>query len=268
VSQRIATSDRPLGWLAAAIGGALALALQVASPVGVPLYDGASVVEPYRFLHPTGNQVGDPTSFTSMPTLKGNQSPVFAAATLESPPQAQLVAMEDAFSLPQGITKLMVSITPIDPPAAPVEGSIAGNVYRISVTDQAGTPLASKPCDDCRSLVLRAPETMTEEGTIRRFANGEWTEVATLHAGMISMYQANVDELGDYAVFGTATGGPGGLDPLVFGGIALAGFLAVVAGLFWYRRRPPPIPVARLGAGRGRVPSKRRGPRRPPSGRS
>ena len=60
----------------------------------------------------------------------------------------------------------------------------------------------------------------------------------------------------------------GGLDPLLFGGIALAAFFAVVAGLFWYRRRPPPVPVVRLGPGRGRMPSKRRGPRRPPSGRS
>jgi hypothetical protein len=83
------------------------------------------------------------------------------------------------------------------------------------------------------------------------------------------MYQSNLEGLGDFAVVTNATSGPGdGLDPLLFGGIALAAFFAVVAGLFWYRRRPPPVPVVRLGPGRGRTPSKRRGPRRPPTGRS
>jgi len=55
---------------------------------------------------------------------------------------------------------------------------------------------------------------------------------------------------------------------LIIGGIALVAFFAAVAGLFWYRRRPPPVPVATLGPGRGRIPSKRKAPRRPPSGRS
>ena len=88
----------------------------------------------------------------------------------------------------------------------------------------------------------------------------------TDHAGFASMYQSNLEALGDFAVVTGASGGPGGgggLDPLLFGGIALAAFFAIVAGLFWYRRRPPPVPVARLGPGRGRVPSKRKGPRRP-----
>jgi hypothetical protein len=87
------------------------------------------------------------------------------------------------------------------------------------------------------------------------------------------MFQANAPAMGDYAVIvGTLPGGGGGgdsgADLLLFAGIALALFFAAVVGLFWYRRRPAPVPVARLGPGRGRVPSKRKGPRRPPSGRS
>ena len=92
------------------------------------------------------------------------------------------------------------------------------------------------------------------------------------HAGIAGMFQANAPAMGDYAIIVAAGpvsgGGDGGLDLLLFAGIALALFFAAVAGLFWYRRRPAPVPVARLGPGRGRVPSKRKAPRRPPSGRS
>jgi len=259
-------SDRRRGWLLILAGGALALALQVAAPVGVPLYDGVVVAEPYRYLHPTGGQAGDPTSATDEKPVSGNQSPFFAAATEESPPQAQLVAMDDAFQLNPGSTHLNVSITAVDPVAPPTNGTIAGNVYRFAVTDDAGRPLAPKTCDGCRTLVLRAPDGVTE-GRVQHFADGLWTDVVTDHA-VASMYQSNLNALGDFAVVTSGTGPNGGLDPLLFGGIALVAFFAVVAGLFWYRRRPPPVTVVRLGPGRGRMPSKRRGPRRPPTGRS
>jgi hypothetical protein len=271
------TRERVLGGLAIAASLALALVMQARAPVGVPLYDGVVNVEPYRYLHPTGNQVGDPSSFESTPAVAGSVSPVFAAATEESPPQAQIVAMQDAFQVPAGTTALHVTIKPVDPVAPPTTGSIAGNVYRFTVTNQAGAPVQAKPCDACRSVVLRAPEGVTD-GTVAVFTGGTWKPVATVHAGSVGMYQANPDGLGDFAII---AGGPaptptqqgasggGGIDPLVFGGIALALFFAAVAVLFWYRRRPPPVPVARLGGQRGgRIPSKRKSPRRPPSGRS
>jgi hypothetical protein len=268
------TRDRALGWLALTGGLALALLVQTRAPVGVPLYDGVVVPDPYRYLHPTGNQPGDPSSFDTTKAVSGNVSPLFAAATSESPPQAQLIAQQDAFQLPSGTTSLKVSIDPVDATTQPTEGSIAGNVYRISVTDQDGTALMPKSCATCRSLVLRAPDNVTE-GAIAYLQGESWTKVTTIHAGTVGIFQANADALGDYAVISgvESPGGDGaerGLlgDPLVFGGIALALFFAAVAVLFWYRRRPPPVPVARLGPGRGRVPSKRKGPRRPPSGRS
>ena len=264
---------RALGWLAIAAGLGLSFAVQLWAPVGVPLYDGVVVAEPYRYLHPTGDQPGDPTDASLTQPVDGTKSPVFAIATDEQPPQAQLISQEDAFQLADGATELNIAITPVDPTVQPSSGSIAGNVYRFAVTDQTGKPLVTKPCDSCRSLVLRAPEDVTE-GTVAHLVNGAWVGVATFHAGTVAMFQANADTLGDFAVIvgGAPPGGGGGgalgLDPLVFGGIALALFFAAVVVLFWYRRRPPPVPVVRLGPGRGRIPSKRKAPRRPPSGRS
>jgi hypothetical protein len=266
---------RVVGALVAALGLGLALAVQIATPVAVPLYDGVVPVEPYRFLHPTGDQQGDPTSFTSTPAATGNESPFFAAATAENPPQAQLIVEQGAFRLSAGTSQLQVSITPVDPVAQPTEGTIAGNVYRFTATDSAGTSLVPNQCDGCRTMVLRAPDGVTD-GTIGHFENGAWAPIHTLPAGVAAMFQVNVDAMGD---FGVITGGPGGgsngperglvfgLDPLFIGVGALAVLLVAIAGLFWYRRRPAPVHVAELRPRQGRVPSKRRS-RRPPSGRS
>jgi len=265
------TRDRALAWLVVLAGLGLALAVQVRAPVGVPLYDGQPIVETYRYLHPANGQRGNPTSANSTKEVDGTKTPVFAVATEEQPPQAQMTVQEDAFQLPTGTSALQVSITPVDAAAQPTEGQIAGNVYRFSVTTPSGQVLAPKTCDTCRTLVIRAPENVAE-GTIAHLDNGAWVDVATFHAGIAGMFQANAPAMGDYAVIvasGPAGGaGDGNLGLLIFAGIALALFFAAVAALFWYRRRPAKVPVARLGPGRGRVPSKRKGPRRPPSGRS
>ena len=274
MSLRLA-ADRRLGWLAVLGGGLLALGLQLAAPVGVPLYDGVVVSEPYRFLHPTGNQAGSPSSYSHSAPVTEAVSPLIAAFTPENPPQAQLIAQADAFVLTQGAGSLEVSIAPIEAPAPPADGSIAGNVYRFSVTDQAGTSLAAKACDGCRSLLLRAPVGIGD-ASIGRYVNGAWVKVETLHAGAVDLYQSNVTALGDYAVVtvgsaqpGDSSGGdtPGlAIDPLILlGGGALIGWLLILAFVVRSRTRPAPIPGSQAAGGRGRIPSKRKAPRRPPT---
>ncbi len=84
--------------------GLIALA-QLAAPFGSPpLYDGVVVQEPYRYLSPGPGQLGSPTSYRSTLPVTGIASPVFVAATTESPPQAQLIAESGAFVLPPGAT--------------------------------------------------------------------------------------------------------------------------------------------------------------------
>jgi hypothetical protein len=275
--------ERRLGWLAVLAGAAFALGVQLAAPVGVPLYDGVVVAEPYRYLHPTGTHAGQPTSFEADQPVIGGASPAFAAATTESPPQAQLIAQTGAFMLSPGATSVHVSITPVESPAVtPPGGTVAGNVYEISVTDQAGTALAIATCDGCLSLSMRAPEG-TDTATLMRFAGGAWAEMDTLPVGIVSMFQSNPTGLGDIAVVvsGTSTGsgtpGPGlgnqGIDPVVIFGVgAVLLWLLVFGFIVWQRVRPapPPGPPAR-GTRKGipskQPPAKQRPPRRPGSGR-
>lgn len=276
-------SDQVVGWVAILAGVALAFAVQVLAPVGVPLYDGVVVQEPYRFLHPAGVQAGSPTSFAATVDVAGAGSPQVTAATLESPPQAQLIALPGAFTLAGGVTSLDVSVTPIDPPAVPAGGQIAGNVYRISVTDQAGAAVAIKPCDGCISLVMRAPEDSTGEARLQRYTDGAWSDVETVHAGTLGMYATNPIALGDYAIVsGGSPGGPGnGLgtpEPgvLAMDQVVVAGAAAVILVLLFVAavvvrgRRPSKPAPSHAGEVRSRsraISSKRKRPTKPPSGR-
>jgi hypothetical protein len=255
--------DRRLGALALAAGAVFALVVQVAAPVGVPLYDGVVVQEPYRFLHPDAGQAGDPATFSSEIPVAGDESPTVVAATTENPAQAQVIAQEGAFVLTTSATTLLVSVTPIEPPGQPEGGRIAGNVYRFSVTDQAGTPLAIRPCEGCISLVMRAPDGVGA-ASIRRFADGAWQEVESLHAGIVGLYQTNPTVLGDYAVI-ELDEAPVGLDPLILvgGGIALV----LVAGAVLVLLRVKPAPAETPSRAASRVPSKRKPGRRPRPGR-
>ena len=268
-------TPRRVGWLSILAGAGLALCVQVLAPVGVPLYDGVVVQEPYRYLHPAAGQPGDPASANVTGAIVGSVSPTIVAATSESPPQAQLIAQQGAFEVPSVATSVNASVTPIEPPPPPPEGKIVGNVYRFSVTDDSDNPLSPKPCEGCRSLVLRSPEN-AGDARIMRYAAGAWSQVETLHG--LGLYSTNPTALGDYALIeGPGAGGlddPADFTLLVIGGGIAVIFFAVI-GFMLLRSGSPPPEAGRGRAGQpgsgarpGRIPAKRRGPKRPPSGRS
>lgn len=269
-------TDRVAGGLAIAAGTVLAFAAQAMAPVGAPLYDGVVVQEPYRYLHPIGQQPGNPTSFTATPAVTGDVSPEFVAATTESPAQAQLFGQRDAFQLPPGATSLTVSITPVEPPSVEPEFPIAGNVYRFAVTDQDGVPLAIKPCQNCLTLFLRGPEFL-DVGRLERFTGSGWEDVGAIHNPMTGMYQWNATALGDFAILNLAPEPGLGVSGILLLGGAAALVVLLLATVWLFRLRPPSSrPPARPDVrgvspgprSRG-IPSKRKRPRTPPtSGRS
>ena len=245
--------------------------MQVLAPVGIPLYDGVAVQEPYRFLHPTGDEVGSPSSFEATIDVAEGKSPEVQAFTAESPPQLQLILLRDALVLPPGATAVKVTIAPIEAPATAADGQIAGNVYRVSVTDQSGAPLALRSCAGCASMVLRAPDGIGP-ARIERFSNGAWAEVETIHAGVLGQYATNPKTFGDYAVVtggpggGEATGDGGGLGPtalIVGGGLTIVVILVIAAALAMRTRNAPPPPLPRSRA----IPTKRKPRPKPRSGR-
>jgi hypothetical protein len=269
-----------------ALGGGLLLVVlaRVSVPGAPPLYDGVVINEPYKWLEPPPGGEGGAQGVTGAAALENGASPLIALATAEQPPQAQVFAPPGALVLPPGTTSLLMAITPIPAEGTPASGQIAGNVYRITITNQAGVPTTA-PAQAYVSVVMRGPDGLLE-ATMERFKDGAWQPLETSHAGYTSGFLSIVTEFGDFALIapgGTATpsaassatasttpsgasgatpapsgtpgtqpGAEGGPSPLVlilFG----AGAVGVAGGaLLVYRSMAKPLPPARRGGGRRR----------------
>ena len=205
------------GWLTIAAGVLLLVAAARLSPVWHgPLYDGVVVEDPYRYLEPPPGKPGNPTSVSDTLTLDQGVSPQLYSGTLETPPQAQMIADRDAFQLPTGTTSIKASISPIKPPAPIAEGRISGNVYRFSVVNQAGADLSLLPGTTI-TIVVRAPNNVAN-GTLIHFNGTSWDRVPTDNGGLMDLYATNATVLGDYAVLvsGAQTPEPSGQAPPSF----------------------------------------------------
>lgn len=187
------------GWLTAAVGLVLLLLAMRVAPAGhPPLYDGVVIEDPYRYLQPPAGKPGKPTAVSDTLALDQGVSPQLYSGTLETPPQAQMIVDRDAFQLPAGTTSIRASITPVKPPGPVTDGQLSGNVYRFRLTNQAGVDLALHPGTTI-TLVLRAPNNVAN-GTIYRWEGTGWARLKTDTGGLIDLYAANVDQLGQFAV--------------------------------------------------------------------
>lgn len=223
------------------LGLLIVIAAQGIAPIGSPpLYDGVVVLDPYLYLLPGPGELGSPTSYKATQALATRTSPAIAAATAENPPQAQLIAGSDTFLSALDGTSLTIAIDPVAPVAAPTTGPIAGNVYRLAVTDGAGASVSLRPGKRV-TVVLRAPGGVPD-ATIAQYTAGGWQRLPTAPGGQPGIFLTNVDTLGDFALL--ATPGPG-LDPrLVVGGLLLAAAnLAVLLIAVTRQNRRPIAPT-------------------------
>ena len=238
-------ADRRGAPLALAAGVALIVAAQVLAPVAAPLFDSLTVLGPYRYLSPTGNQTGDPTSATVTEPLANGASPGFNAATTESPPQAQLIAAPGAFQLATGSTSVTVTITPVAPAAPSTVGTILGNVYRYAVTDQNGVALATKAGSDV-SLVLRAPDA-TSAALGAQYSSTGWTLAASSPSGTPGFFLVTTSTFGDFALVAA----PAGFGPLAISlAILVVGAILGLIGFVVLRRRRRAQPAPTRAAAR------------------
>jgi hypothetical protein len=248
--------------VALGLGAGLALVAQLVSPVGVPLYDGLTLNEPYRYLEPAAGQPGQPMSFRASPGLDaGGTSRSFAAATTENPPQAQLIALPGAFVPPAGATTMQVAIDAVVPSAKPTTGSIAGNVYRFSVTDDVGNPFTlaggAQP-----TLTLRGPDGVTD-AVIGHLTPAGWQALVTEHGGGLGLFTVVPTELGDYVVL-AGVSAPSDLTTPIAVGLSFGLPLLVAIAYFIRRSRRDRLgnAAAETARSKARVPSKRRTRRR------
>lgn len=227
---------RSLAARALLVGGALAAFAQVALPLAAPIYDSVSILEPYRFMSPPPGDVGAPTSYSAAVPVSNGRSPQITAATAENPPQAQLIALDGAFDVPSGVATIHVSITPVAPAAPLPKGALSGNVYRISVADPSGAPL-SISASKAPTVAMRSAATLTD-AAVFRYADGTWQQLDSVSNASLSIYTAQPDALGDFAVVDLGPAGLTTTDLVIIGtiGVVLAA-LAAWAIRAWRRRR-------------------------------
>ena len=212
------TRSRP-AVLAILVGLGLAVGAARLAPIRTPpLYDGVPPDEPYVWLSPPPGHPGNPTGNTATIAVTGGTSPLVTLDTLELNPQAQIFAPPGGLTLPTGTTSITVSITPVEPVAQPSDGHIDGNVYRITIVNQAGAAATAIPSADV-TVVLRATDPTTASATIEIYANGTWTPLKTDPEGFGAQFLAIVSGFGDFAVVlpgaastggSTASGAPAG----------------------------------------------------------
>jgi len=194
------TASSRAGRLALVAGAIIALGAAILGPRPVvPLYDGVVPVEPYRWLDPPSGAAGDPTSASATAAIVNGGNELIALATDEVTPQAQIFASPGSLVLPPGTRSLNVSIAPVRATTQPADGAIAGNVYRILVTNQSGT-LVTAPDSAKVSIVLRSPDPATTEGVIEAFDGTRWHTISDSGSTLAGSFVGVVTSFGDFAV--------------------------------------------------------------------
>jgi hypothetical protein len=197
--------SRPRAVVVVAAGIVLSWAAHGLAPSAVaPLFDGVFVEDPYRYVDPPVGAAGDPLPVQVTQPVSGGAVPLLAVATVEVPPQAQMIAQADAFEISPDVSSLIVTITPSEPS----DGQVTGNVYTFSVTDQDGSALAVLP-SALVTIVLRAPQTNPQDAQIARRDGVRWLLLPTDYGGLPDVFSANVDQLGDYALVLTGASASG-----------------------------------------------------------
>lgn len=215
-------------WLAGAV---LVTVGWLASPGGVPVYDGVGAPdEPYRYVQaPAG------TTTTARPTVATSTTPVtdglgtngLSVATAEVGPQFSLYLPPRAMASSSG--PIEVTATPLAPKDEPAGATIDGNVYAVAFTSPGGTvTLTDKAA--LSTVYLRSTTTKQPPPTLqyRADATGVWKPLKTSRGGA-DFYVASFPGAGQYAVaFSDRSGAGASVLPLVVVGVLVLLVIVVV----------------------------------------
>jgi len=220
---------------------ALTLAAAVA-PSAVPIYDGiGNPDEPYRYVVPPPDyrDTKPPTTATSTLKVSNGQSAAAQVNTAEFGPQLALFMPKGALAPPASATRVTVKAAPIAPPdQLPTDGTIVGNVYRITATAPGGQVNLIGFGNQAPVLDMRAPTAQQPGPVFEHLDNGNWTPSETVRIGN-DIYRTRADELGDWVLVrrnsddGETTGT---VWPIVAGVLGASGLVVAVIAVRRGRR--------------------------------
>lgn len=222
--------------------GLLCLAWVVTPPQPAPpLYDGVGFPdEPYRYVTPPPDSRPTPpaTAITTDAGVTQGFGAQVLAASAEQGPQVRLEFGEGTLQAAQNATVIHVSAQPVATAAQPADGTVWGNVYRLSATSDGGPVQVHGGPGTVTAVTMRAPQAPPPEPAIEYNDGTGWRQLQTSRTGN-DFFTAPLAGLGDYAVVqlrnpppaaSTGGSGTGYVLPAVLGGVVvvLAGVIVVI----------------------------------------
>jgi hypothetical protein len=176
----------------------------IVAPAGPrpPLYDGVGFPdEPYRYVDaPAGTKPTQPP--TGAVDIEPVNTAVLTVVSQEQGPQVQAQIPTTSLTLPPGATRISARFQPLAPtPPLPPDGTIWGNVYRLTMTSSEG-PVGiqnASTSDHVPYIDLRAPTADQPAPVIEAYVLSAWHRLPTNRDGN-DIYGAKLIGVGDYAV--------------------------------------------------------------------
>ncbi|HET6817535.1 MAG TPA: hypothetical protein VFH66_09970 [Mycobacteriales bacterium] len=224
------------GRIAAAV--ALLAVVWLAVPASVPIYDGINNPdEPYRYVQPPIGAKATPLPTSAETTIavgKDSLSGSRYCNSAENGPQVDYYVPAGSLKAPPGATAIAVKAVPTAPgPPLPADGTITGNVYRITAsTPQGAAVIVGHSISDTPTLDMRAPSAKQPGPVFEHLSGGVWKQSATLRIGQ-DVYQTSAAALGGWALVQLthppSTSGGGGVNVgLLAAGLAVLALVGVI----------------------------------------
>jgi len=172
----------------------------------VPIYDGiGNPDEPYRYVQAPNlkaAQTSPPTEAAGLYNTSDltNINRIYAASN-EIGPQVAINLGQNSFILPPNAKTVDIKVEPLAPIVQPKDGTIAGNVYRLTITSDAGAvKFSPASSNDYRYIDLRLPQGSPANPVIEyRPQDGSWLRLDTGQVGN-DIYEAPIEGQGDFAM--------------------------------------------------------------------
>ena len=215
----------------------------LASPGGVPLYDGVGFPdEPYRFVPPQGTAPAATVAEVRLKTSGGVNTTGLLANSSEVGPQVSVYAPPQAFALPDrsGSADIVLRAEAVPPAGELPEGEQESNVYALTLTSPDGE-VEVRPEAQPPGITLRAVTVTEPLPTMHHRADREspWRALKTRRVGRDN-FNAAAPGPGEYVLVRLPAqdrNGGGSTGLLLVIGAAVLIMVAVVVGVRLAARR-------------------------------
>jgi len=170
----------------------------------IPLYDGVAFPdEQYRYVSSAQkNTAQAPTTAGGPFSLPLNTKNKLLINSAEQGPQVTIDISPTLLHIPTSASQFELLAEPLAPTTQPKDGSIAGNVYKVSARSSAGIVSMDipSPSSNMALIDLRLPQGFEQNPVMEYMPDhGTWRKINTARYGT-DIYESSMEGLGYYAL--------------------------------------------------------------------